>query len=135
MKADFCKHYDAHAALLGDKVCRAGINMRILAGGERLGWVLRTPCMKKNSSLVKCESFSDHTQEEIDDHDGWVSDAIERIKKSQPLIQQLKEDHPDGGSGVADCPCCSGKLHWGIAACNGHSHGRCETEDCLSWME
>ena len=39
-------------------------------------------------------------------------------------------------SGILECPKCKGRLHWTRAiAYNGHVHARCETEDCLAWME
>lgn len=33
------------------------------------------------------------------------------------------------------CPICEGKLHLFQSAYNGHVHGKCETEGCVSWME
>ncbi|KKN46563.1 hypothetical protein LCGC14_0671570 [marine sediment metagenome] len=34
-----------------------------------------------------------------------------------------------------ECPLCKGVLHYTVAALNGHVHGKCETENCLGWME
>lgn len=36
---------------------------------------------------------------------------------------------------VVECPACKGRLHLRIAAVNGHVWGRCETADCVSWVE
>jgi len=36
---------------------------------------------------------------------------------------------------VLECPICKGRLHLKQSALNGHVHGRCETADCLHWME
>jgi hypothetical protein len=36
---------------------------------------------------------------------------------------------------VVECPVCNGRLHLGQSAYNGHVHGKCETEGCVSWME
>ena len=36
---------------------------------------------------------------------------------------------------VIECPVCKGRLHLSQAAYNGHVHGTCETEGCVSWME
>lgn len=30
---------------------------------------------------------------------------------------------------------CGGKLHLSQSSYNGHVHGKCETPDCVSWME
>lgn len=36
---------------------------------------------------------------------------------------------------VIECPVCKGRLHLSQSAYNGHVHGKCETEGCVSWME
>ena len=36
---------------------------------------------------------------------------------------------------VIECPMCKGKLHMYQSAYNGHVHGKCETPNCLYWME
>lgn len=36
---------------------------------------------------------------------------------------------------VVECPVCKGRLHLSQSACNGHVHGHCETNGCVSWME
>lgn len=37
--------------------------------------------------------------------------------------------------GTVECPICKGKLHLSQSSCNGHVHGQCETEGCVSWRE
>lgn len=36
---------------------------------------------------------------------------------------------------VVECPVCKGRLHLSQSSYNGHVHGRCETDGCVSWME
>lgn len=36
---------------------------------------------------------------------------------------------------VVECPVCKGRLHLSQSSYNGHVHGKCETENCVSWME
>jgi hypothetical protein len=38
-------------------------------------------------------------------------------------------------AGIIKCPKCSGQLHYRVAKLNGHVHAKCQTENCLSWME
>lgn len=34
------------------------------------------------------------------------------------------------------CPICGdGKLRYSISSVNGHIHGRCNGQNCVSWME
>lgn len=76
-------------------------------------------------------------------YDGWDApgeseeskDLIERIRKSEPWVKQKKEDHPNGGSGIDDCPICGKKIKWTIVAYNGHMRAHCETEGCLQFVE
>lgn len=40
-----------------------------------------------------------------------------------------------GKAEVIECPACKGRLHLSQSSYNGHVHGKCETEGCVSWME
>lgn len=35
---------------------------------------------------------------------------------------------------VVVCPACQGRLHLNQSSYNGHVHGKCETQGCVSWM-
>lgn len=37
-------------------------------------------------------------------------------------------------SGTIDCPRCRGRLRYSVKH-NGHIWGKCDTPDCLNWME
>jgi len=37
--------------------------------------------------------------------------------------------------GTIKCPVCGHSLDYKISEYNGHCHGQCRTEDCLTWME
>lgn len=37
-------------------------------------------------------------------------------------------------SGMIPCPNCQGQLVYSVAA-NGHTWGRCSTDDCAKWIE
>lgn len=53
------------------------------------------------------------------DVDTWVGSKIEPATKVGTIV----------------CPTCKGELCYLISRSNGHIHGQCKTEDCLSWME
>ena len=129
-----CKHYNRHVWLeRGD--CDAGINVRQLVGSDDTGWIKRTPCFKKDCSSIVCDKYEDYTEKELKDKVDWLEDIVKKMQIASPIIKKLKYDNPDGGIGVIKCPVCSGDLHYSVAACNNHVHGRCETDDCLNWME
>lgn len=56
-------------------------------------------------------------------------------------IKAIKEKHgftkkPEKGIvGEIDCPVCkTGKLHYSVAAYNGHIHAKCTTKSCIGFM-
>lgn len=42
--------------------------------------------------------------------------------------------HKGEAQGTVSCPICKGTLYLGISY-NGHRKGRCDTPQCVSWME
>jgi len=84
-------------------------------------------------------------------------EAIEELKKaySKPdapdapdacdmrfklMIEAIKQciEHADGKRGVKgtiECPRCGGVLHYAVVPSNGHMRGKCETDNCLQWIQ
>ncbi len=64
-------------------------------------------------------------------------DEIEQtLNATCAAIVEINQKHgKTNAQGVIECPLCKGKLHYTVAACNGHIWGKCETENCLSWMQ
>jgi len=53
-------------------------------------------------------------------------------------VSAIKENHGKPESDVIDsmeCPKCGGVLQYGVSSYNGHTRGKCDTENCLTWME
>jgi hypothetical protein len=48
---------------------------------------------------------------------------------------RVKPKPPEDRHDVVVCPICKGMLHLSQSSYNGHVHGRCKTEGCVSWME
>jgi hypothetical protein len=131
----FCKHYNGQACLIEKKPCDAGVSPQELMGGLEVGWFKRMPCNLDNKSDVVCDKFELKTKEEIEKEEKEWDEAIQRVTVVMPLISELKKENPNGGAGEAECPCCGGVLHWGIASYNNHAHLKCETENCITLME
>lgn len=65
-----------------------------------------------------------------------VQESIERMKKVLPIIAKVKQSHSgEDWKGTETCPVCFGVLFLTHSSYNGHVWGKCETKDCLSWME
>ena len=86
--------------------------------------------------VVPCEHLRLPTEKEIADHEIWVNGRIGRMATVMLAIRPWRDAHrKQNYREVIECPVCKGRLHLSIAACNGHVHGRCETNDCVSWIE
>ncbi len=48
-----------------------------------------------------------------------------------------KEKYKEAGEryGMMQCPKCKGMIHWMVNGSRGHTAGRCETDDCIQWIE
>jgi len=134
MKQGCCTKYSGEVFRQGK--CKADIDVRELVGGDDWGWLRRTPCFLKNKSLTTCDKYTEPTNQEIEDHEKWADEIIERLNKASPLISELKKEYGEtGGKGTRPCPVCGNTLNFTVSSLNGHVHGKCETKDCLSWME
>jgi hypothetical protein len=57
------------------------------------------------------------------------------IRKARTAITD-KHGLDRGYQGLMDCPICgTGKLHYSCANSNGHIHAKCDSGNCVSWME
>jgi hypothetical protein len=131
MKKGTCKHFRG----IQHDTCSDNRDWRAITGGDMIGVAQRMPCIKRNPDQMICDFYAEPTEKEIEEDNAWIDKAIQNIKIAMPLISKIKEEYPDGGIGTKDCPVCGDKFHFSVAACNGHVHGKCETDDCLSFME
>ncbi len=138
-----CKHFTGISLPGGDDrgACNAGVDYRAHVGGPNLGWAARLPCIKVGRARpseppVPCALYVEPTQAEIDAAEAEWKAVLARMELTFPLIERIKRQRKGRNwSGVEECPACKGRLHLSHAAYNGHVHGRCETADCLQWME
>lgn len=142
-----CKHFNGSHH---NTHCEAGMCYdQITPNASDPGSYYRMPChrvfpdMKRAAEVWAehgtqgtCEKYEEPTSEDIAADDAAMEAAIARMKRTLPLCVRIKVEHEgENWKGVETCPECGGKLHLSHAACNGHVWGKCETEDCLAWME
>ena len=63
---------------------------------------------------------------ELPDDLKYMFEALAEIKKQAPKKCDC--------GGFIKCPQCGKRLKWSMSGINGHVWGKCETENCLSWM-
>ena len=135
-----CKHYRGREMFFGEKACAAGVDPVLsFCDGERFGWVKKAPCFRDNADAPHCPAQVFPTAEEEAASRAALKARMDDIMTHMPVARARiiamateKKMH----SGVIDCPKCGGdRLHWSRARSNGHVHARCETNDCLGWIE
>lgn len=127
----WCIHYQNAAR---HDACKAKIPYKTWDGYP----LARQPCFlvdgKSKPDAVECASIRRPTPEEISTNVEWKKARIQRLfTVLQSLADWIAANR--GKADVLECPACKGRLHISVAACNGHSHGQCETPGCVSWMQ
>ena len=131
----WCIHYQAPDER-NDGKCEAGVSYeQFMAGGFH-----RKPCFldkgKPRPDAQHCQHLRLPTPEEIAAHKQWADERWKILGTVMTGIMPWRKANKGKSiSEVVECPACKGKLHLSIAAYNGHVHGKCETEGCVSWME
>lgn len=123
-----------------NKTCKAGVNYRELVGGDDMGWVTRLPCHEdseaKCGDKATCDKRQEPTDDEVAESEIEIKKHIDRFLLTLPLIAAMKKKYrKKDAQEVVECPVCKGNLHLSISGYNGHVWGKCETENCLAWME
>jgi hypothetical protein len=137
--AGWCIHYRYNRDVKKGEAntCEAGIDLDKFTGlkfGSRPCFLDETGASKADA--LPCERLLRPTAHEIAAHEKWAEGRHGLLGKVMKDIQPWREAHKGMSTrDVVVCPACSGRLHLSIAAYNGHVHGRCETEGCVSWME
>lgn len=146
MRSGCCKHFNGS---YHNTHCDAGVCYRdVTPKPDEPGSAIRQPCRKPDDDhdfrvLAEtgpqgvCNKYEEPTQEEIAaDEAAWEA-AKDRMFKSIPWTMKIKEaNQGKNASGTDECPICGNVIHWSCAgAYNGHVHARCETENCLNFME
>lgn len=145
MEIGTCKHL---TSTWHDTHCKAGVCYRDVTNKpDEPGSAYRIPCRRivdAHGRKVRdelgppgtCDKYEDPTPEEVAEYEAAIEALIARSEKSIPVMLKVKKEHEGKDwKGVEPCPVCGGNLHLSHAAYNGHVWGKCETKDCLAWME
>lgn len=152
MSPGTCKHFNG----VQNKVCRRGVAYEVnwpmqpkpciqfIEKSARGGTYIRageTPAERKpfpGADRAKpCPFYEAPTTEEVEadrrESDAHFEKAMTAIKVASAW--RVKPKPVADRHEAIECPICKGRLHLSQSAYNGHVHGKCETEGCVSWME
>lgn len=140
---NYCQHYETQGM---PSKCRAGVEyasvgkiVAVIAGNEKREDA--RPCVnghKMPDALQRCPKWLRRTREQGVKRYEDMQAALERMRIVGPIVSAWRtwtKKNRVAKAEVIECPACKGRLHLSQAAYNGHVHGHCETEGCVSWME
>jgi hypothetical protein len=129
---NWCIHYRSRGQ---HETCEKGVRYDSFAPADRT--FHRSPCFTAGRhARAHCDHRRLPTPEEIAAHKEWQQESWGRLSKVLAGIRPWRERWAGKSrQEVVPCPACGGRLRLSIAASNGHVHGRCESPDCVSWME
>lgn len=140
-RAGWCIHYRAPKIGTfghGHEDCEAGVPFANFSGVK----FDQRPCFldketgESNPGAVPCEHLRRPTPDEIAARKVWQDERMNKLGVVMTgIMPWRKANKGKSVAEVVECPACKGRLHLSISSYNGHVHGRCETADCVSWME
>jgi hypothetical protein len=130
----YCQHYDP--PIRGIKSCKAGVVYDDQFPLEKKP----TPCWTgygktDEEQRARCKKWLRRTQEQAEARADEIEAAMNRMRIVGPIVAEWRKKPPIGKYEKIECPVCNGRLHLNQSSCNGHVHGKCETQGCVSWME
>ena len=147
----YCQHYDpSGVTMIGGKEphghCKAGVNYHQQFPNpdktqpEYYGIFIRLCCTSggkrtETEQLASCPKWLRSTREQGEKQHDEIEASMARMRVVMPVVGEWRKKKPFGKQEIIECPACKGKLHLSQASYNGHVHGQCETEGCVSWME
>ena len=133
---NYCQHYDPQPH---GKGCKAGMDLKtvqVVPTGEKgYKW---GPCIAGHTlknPLEHCPKWIRRTREMGEKRADSVERSMNILTKVMPRISEWRKEAPQGKSEVIECPACNGKLHLSQSSYNGHVRARCETENCVNFIE
>lgn len=140
---NYCTHYAPKPGMNAGDYCALGCDAsaRMKAARERGGQPNMTPCIgghKASDVLALCPKWERRSLEHAEKRADSIAEMLERMEIVMPVVSKWRtwtETNRVGKQEVIECPKCKGRLHLSQSSYNGHVHGKCETEGCVSWME
>lgn len=136
---NYCTHYAPQRGLEAGDYCAIGCDAsKRMADARKAGEPSMTPCIgghKTPNVKTLCPKWERRSLEHAEQRADSIERSMKRMEVSGPVIIAWRNKLPIGKTKIIECPCCKGKLHLSQSSYNGHVHGRCETDDCLNWME
>lgn len=134
---NYCQHYGRGKG--SDMICKAGMDLktmqRVPTKPKGIKW---GPCIEGHTlenPTAHCPHWIRRTREQGEKRADAVAATLRKMELVGPVVNAWRAKEPIGKSEIIECPACKGRLHLSQAAYNGHVRAKCETPDCVAWME
>lgn len=131
-RGGWCIHYGRKTM---NATCAAGVDY--LAKWENVPFDERACFLdagKPKPNARHCEHLRLPTAEEIERRRVWSAAHIEKLTAAMVKIMEWRENRTQDAE-IIPCPTCGGRLHVAVARRNGHMAARCETRDCIQFIQ
>lgn len=139
---NYCVHYAPQPGMRRQDYCALGLDAsKRMNDAREAGEPNMTPCIGGHTTpnvLALCPKWERRSMEHAEKRADVMDEAMERMAVVMPVVnawRTWKENNRVAKQEVIECPKCKGKLHLSQSSYNGHVHGHCETEGCVSWLE
>lgn len=140
---NYCEHYAPQpgSSLKTDYCalgCGASEKMRLARDSDE---PKMSPCIGGHTTpnvLTLCPKWQRRSLEHAQARAAAIEESLRRMTIVGPVVAKWRtwtEQNRASKQEVIECPACKGRLHLRQSGYNGHVHGQCETEGCVSWME
>lgn len=138
---NYCAHYAPKPGLkLHEDYCALGCGASAMMkkARETPGNPNMAPCIGGHNCAdvhAICPKWERRSLEHAEARADSIEESIRRMTIVGSVVGEWRKKEPIGKREVIECPACKGRLHLSQSGYNGHVHGHCETEGCVSWME
>lgn len=136
MRAGNCRHFNG----MMNETCDVGVSYSELTEAHRFSPPCYVSSRTDDREKVVCAKYSPLSPEEVETEE---REFKERMKFTLEARRRCVEDSERqefklkvrGVEGTVECPKCQGKLQYSRSEYNGHIWAKCDTKECLQWIE
>lgn len=136
---NYCTHYAPKPGSFKDDYCELGCDAsKRMKDARAAGEPNMTPCIgghKASDVLSLCPKWERQSLEHAERRADEMEKSMQRMMVVMPFVNAWRTKPPSEKSETVECPVCKGRLHLSQSSYNGHVWAKCETEDCVAWME
>lgn len=136
---NYCQHYTPDTIFGRAHIKKTGLCAAVVEAMKTGGFKDR-PCIGGHDMpnvMERCPKWLRRTREQGIERYEHFESAFKKLTVGLEVAAswRVKPKPRADRYEVLECPVCKGKLHLSQSSYNGHVHGKCETEQCVSWME